>query len=274
MSILLDSLRKSEAQRTHREAPTIHSTRSFDAPANGQRAWPAIVMILLAAGAVAWFGMKQFSMPDGGVSVAQEQAETPAAAPAAQTGGVSTEARTPVERLTQAPVQPAEDEETGSAAAEGQSPADRIASFAAAEEPAAPAPGSSGDAGDSLEPSAPRDGASTEAALAEESSAEESLPEASFSRVEPMPQQRSRREAPPANEPRSYWQLPQSWRSEMPEFRISVLVYADEPEDRFLFINGERKQEGEEIEGGVVLQEIRRDGAVFSYRNQQFLVKS
>lgn len=266
MSILLDSLRKSEAQRSHREAPTIHSTRSFDAPAEGSRGWPAMVMILLAAGAVAWFGLKQYSAPEAGATLAQEQVEpaetTPAAAQAQPAG--EPQVRTPVERLAQTPANQRPAGETDNTVTANPSPADRIASFAAAEEPQESTPEPSQQVAQSGQPvTAPED-----------EFAEASVPEAPFTRVEPLPQERSRREAPPANEPRSYWQLPQSWRSEMPEFRISVLVYADEPEDRFLFINGERKKEGDSIDGGVVLEEIRRDGAVFSYRNQQFLVKS
>jgi general secretion pathway protein B len=60
----------------------------------------------------------------------------------------------------------------------------------------------------------------------------------------------------------------------MPEFKISVLVYAESAEDRFILMNGERLLEGDEVEGGVVLEEIRRDGAIFSFRSQRFLVKS
>ena len=52
-----------------------------------------------------------------------------------------------------------------------------------------------------------------------------------------------------------------------------MLVYAEKPEDRFLLINGQRLVEKEELTAGVVLEEIRRDGAVFRYRNYRFLVK-
>ena len=86
------------------------------------------------------------------------------------------------------------------------------------------------------------------------------------------PRLRGQRQAG-ADEPRSYWQLPQSYRSEMPEFKISVLVYAEAAADRFLLMNGERLREGDEVDG-VMLEEIRRDGAVFSYRQTRFLVKS
>jgi general secretion pathway protein B len=67
--------------------------------------------------------------------------------------------------------------------------------------------------------------------------------------------------------------LPQGVRDSLPELRISVLVYAEQPQDRFLLVSGQRMVEKDEYEGGVVLDEIRRDGAVFLYRKYRFLVK-
>ena len=78
---------------------------------------------------------------------------------------------------------------------------------------------------------------------------------------------------PQATEPISFWELPQSVRDSLPELRITVLVYADRSEDRFLLMAGRRLFERDEFEPGIVLDEIRRDGAVFLYRNYRFLVK-
>ena len=78
---------------------------------------------------------------------------------------------------------------------------------------------------------------------------------------------------PNQSEPISFWQVPQALRDGLPELRITVLVYAEAPEDRFVLINGQRMVEKEELISGVVLDEIRRDGAVFLYRNYRFLVK-
>lgn len=71
----------------------------------------------------------------------------------------------------------------------------------------------------------------------------------------------------------SYWALPQGVRDSLPEFRITVLVFADNPADRFLLINGTRLKEKDELQSGVVLDEIRREGAVFRARNYRFLVR-
>ena len=74
-------------------------------------------------------------------------------------------------------------------------------------------------------------------------------------------------------EPISYWELPQGVRDGLPEIKISVLVYSEKPEDRFLLTNGQRLAEKDSLESGLVLDEIRRDGAVFLYRKYRFLVK-
>ena len=73
-------------------------------------------------------------------------------------------------------------------------------------------------------------------------------------------------------EPVSYWELPQNVRDGMPELRITVMVYDDDPVERFMLVNGQRLREKDSLEG-VELEEIRRDGAVFRYRNYRFLVK-
>jgi general secretion pathway protein B len=75
-------------------------------------------------------------------------------------------------------------------------------------------------------------------------------------------------------EPISYWQIPQSVRDSMGELHVSVLVYADDPQDRFLLVNGQRLQEQEELSDGLLLLEIQRDRAIFSYRNYRFQLKS
>ena len=74
-------------------------------------------------------------------------------------------------------------------------------------------------------------------------------------------------------EPISYWELPQGVRDTLPEIKITVLVFAEEPENRFLLTNGQRLVEKDELDDGLVLDEIRRDGAIFMYRKYRFLVK-
>ena len=73
--------------------------------------------------------------------------------------------------------------------------------------------------------------------------------------------------------PITYWELPDSIRANVPEIKFSVLVYAKQEEDRFVLINGQRLAEGDAVQPGLLVHEIRRDGVIFSYRLYQFLVE-
>lgn len=79
-----------------------------------------------------------------------------------------------------------------------------------------------------------------------------------------------RRDVP---EPISYWELPENVRKQLPEMSISVLVYAENPQDRFLLMDGRRLGHHDELQDGLRLREIRRDGAVMTFRKYRFLVK-
>jgi general secretion pathway protein B len=89
----------------------------------------------------------------------------------------------------------------------------------------------------------------------------------------PEPQPRPSRAEPRQPEPISYWELPQGVRDTFSEIRITVLVYSENASERFVLINGQRLVEKDELQGGIVLDEIRRGGAVFLYRKYRFLVK-
>jgi len=74
-------------------------------------------------------------------------------------------------------------------------------------------------------------------------------------------------------EPITYWELPDAIRADVAEIKFSVLVYAKQPEDRFVLINGQRLIEGDSVQPGLVIEEIQRDGVTFSYRLYRFLVE-
>jgi len=59
----------------------------------------------------------------------------------------------------------------------------------------------------------------------------------------------------------------------VPEIKFSVLVFAADPADRFVLINGQRLAEGDSAQPGLVVEEIQRGGVLFSYRLYRFLVK-
>jgi general secretion pathway protein B len=68
-----------------------------------------------------------------------------------------------------------------------------------------------------------------------------------------------------------FWELPDNVRSDLPEMRLSVMVYAEQPEDRFVLLNGQRLYEGDELQPGLVVSEVRRDGVIFSFRRYRFI---
>ena len=62
-------------------------------------------------------------------------------------------------------------------------------------------------------------------------------------------------------------------RNGIPEIKFRVLVSAEQPDQRFVLIGGERMSEGDELPSGPKIEEIRRNGVIFSYRLYQFLVE-
>ncbi len=145
------------------------------------------------------------------------------------------------------PGQPATINDPGASAGVAPPPADPAGN----EEPAA------GPAGATPPPPAP-----TTAAPAPPAS-----PPPAATPVDPAPA------APPATRgsgPMLVWELPYAQRREMPEIKLSMHVFASEPANRFVIINGNRQVEGDDIES-LRLIEIRADGVIFEHQGQRFL---
>ncbi len=68
----------------------------------------------------------------------------------------------------------------------------------------------------------------------------------------------------------SFGRLPLSIRESLPAISVSMLVYSRQPAERFIYINGSKEHEGEQISPGLKLERITPDGAVFSYRGVRF----
>lgn len=67
-------------------------------------------------------------------------------------------------------------------------------------------------------------------------------------------------------------ELPISIQQELPDFRISMALYSDDPDSRVAKINGKTLKEGQFLEEGLKLEEIKPDGLVFNYRNYSFQI--
>ena len=271
MSILLDALRKSEEQRRLGATPTLQTPeRTLDPALHEQRQWIPAVMMALAAMAIAWLGTVQFHRPEptpAPVAVESLPTDVPLRAETTQEAldklaGVAEvpPATTPVMDFTTEPKVPAEPQaanapgvaaqnaQTGPAGREVRSEAPvKLFAGAAGEETAEP------EVATAEEPIA---------ALVEDLSTSDVAARPDTGQLEPY-----------AAEPISYWQIPQSLRESMPEMRITVLVYAENPQDRFLLINGKRLREKDEVSDGLVVEEIQRDRAIFTFRDYRFQLK-
>jgi general secretion pathway protein B len=66
--------------------------------------------------------------------------------------------------------------------------------------------------------------------------------------------------------------MPRAFRDTLPQLRLDVLVYSDNPGERMVFINTRKYTEGQTVEGTLRLDAITADGAVLSHQGQRFLL--
>lgn len=69
------------------------------------------------------------------------------------------------------------------------------------------------------------------------------------------------------------WELPQELRAEFPQLRLTVHFYASNPADRFVLIDGERRGEGDSLGNDVRIAEIRRRGLIVDFRRYRILIE-
>ena len=243
MSILLEALRKSEKEQNPPEVPDIHadddSTRQLESIQTG----PLAILLVLTLFISGWFVWNQYQAPPGvyrpPVTLDASKArsgKTPAAA-VTTTQETETPAVTTVAKNTEGrPRTPVESY---------QEAINRI--------------GKEQTAG------------TNRPAPAIEKPAPVKIAKASNSR--PAATKKSEKPQSQIPAPISYWELPDSIRADISEIKFSVLVYAKNADDRFVLINGQRLGEGDSAQAGLVVEEIRRDGVIFSYRLYQFLVE-
>ena len=256
MSILLEALRKSEKNQHKHEVPTIHSDSQSGSVSGSFRIGPLVWIIIAALLIGGWFIWRQYqegddvyqppvtlepdrvpAVVDQPLSSRTGEGEVPVTPPASIAANSAVQARTPVESYN---------DTTQSA----------------------PAPGSSSTQ-TSINSSSTNQVAGNESSRG--SGGNQDAPDMPDSRVTVAVDKPEN--TPHVLTPIGYWELPDARRAEVPEIRFSVLVYADRPADRFVLINGQRLGQGDTIDAGLVVEEIRRDGVVFSYRLYQFLVE-
>ena len=67
-------------------------------------------------------------------------------------------------------------------------------------------------------------------------------------------------------------QLPAHIRAQLPELTFGGSIYSGNAANRSLIVNGRLHRESEEVAPGLVLEQIRRNGAVLSFRGYRFEV--
>jgi len=279
MSLILDALRKSEAERQRGQAPDLFAVPAA-APVRPARPWKvwggyalagllAVVLVFLV-----WRRPDPPAAPVTGEEPLVAPAETTAVNPAAGVSGpieaavaetTAAESATAETAVTDAvvPVHPAS---TGSTpptpppAARPALPEIADAELAALRRSATP----------TARPTAP---ASTPPAAAAVTTTD--LPASPATVLRPATPSAVAAEAPDANDasdsrPPRLADLPADQRAALPPLRLSMHVYAEDPARRFVILDGRRLGEGAALAEGIQLREIRRDGLVLSVRGDDY----
>lgn len=305
MSLILDALRKSEAERQRTALPSLHSPAGRKR--TSKRIWPlaGTVAALALVGGSSWFAFRtsaptgseqaQNGGPDG--DQASELATAPgagehhdefAASPAQ--GSLSTQP--PLQREG-APMLASDAAlggaasmlQTGAGSGGGEWPAPSLnpsataaaqpfqaQSSAASPAPAEPAPASPPATPDVLD------------AIAQAKSEADMLPMRAEGLVDPTVRASlpagavSAGASIPPPEPENpalptIHELGYGIRRELPKMNMSMLVYAKDPQRRFALVNGKRYVPGgEAIEGKVLVVDVLPEGLVCEINGQRFLL--
>ena len=235
MSLILDALKKSEAERQRQSGPTLLEVR-VSQPRRRYPAWVIAVGALLALNMLLLVifmlhrpASSQPQLPPTGAAAMAPTAAAAAGAPSAPTaassGGVAPVA--PLAPVARAPVLDTS----------ASQPRPRIPQLQASSE----LPDSIGNPADD-EPAVPpgRDGASSERDSAGH-----------------------------------YANLPNfsDLGGDLPELRLDLHVYAERPRERYAMINMHRVREGDVLPEGPRVLAITREGVALDYRGQEFMLR-
>ena len=274
MSILLEALRKSERKQRPHETPTIHSEVQSDSAAGSLRILPMSMLLITALLLTGWFVWRQYRVDGEGyqppVTLAADKVHRVAPPVAVEQGATGSAAKPPAPAARKQKRTPVESYEPP---VESKTAPEIAASAPAADKQprAASAKGNPKTATAQAPSSAPPDKSPAprrDRPAAGNRTAAASKPDTTGKDIQTAKEVFH----PGEPEPIGYWELPDSIRADVPVIKFSVLVYAANPADRFVLVNGQRLGEGDTLKPGLVVKEIRREGVVFSYRLYQFLV--
>lgn len=243
MSLILDALKKSEAERQRQSGPTLLEVR-VSQPRRRYPAWVIAVGALLAVNMLLLVifmlhrpASSQAPLPQTGAAAMAPSAAAAAGAPgapAAPSSGVVAPVA-PLAPVAQAPVLDTSASLDGGSGA--LQPIPRVPQRQASSEPS----DSIGNPADD-EPAVPlgRDGASSERDSAGH-----------------------------------YANLPNfsDLGGDLPELRLDLHVYAERPRERYAMINMHRVREGDVLPEGPRVLAITREGVALDYRGQEFMLR-
>ena len=258
MSILLEALRKSEKGQRQVEAPTIHSEQHIAAASEEVNKGPLAVLLLAALLLIAWIVWHQYEPSTSGY-------QPPVALPANKDGAIKSAATSmqAVDSTTDSETSAPND--TARAAGKQQrTPVENFEQVATVSSET------------TVKPKVTKPLTRPTKVGSGKAKPKPQVADAGVSRAPTAPSEKpdhNKQSDDMRPQAISYWELPDAVRADVPVMKFSVLVYAGKPADRFVLINGQRLTEGESIQQGLVVEEIRRDGVVFSYRLYKFLVE-
>lgn len=252
MSVILEALRRSEAERQRGKAPGLFVEQAPPRrrPGGIPRWALAAAAVVLLAVLAAW-GWREWGRDAPAIAVTpvvESAAPTVpppgAAAPAIDVPVVDAPRPAPVESPAADPVRP-------------PPVAGPVAPFPAEAAPPAPAP----------EPVIvePERVATVDAAVP--SPAPAPVDPAPAPSVAPPPATTTPGEAVPG-----LATLSSGERAALPPLKLSMHVYNDDPARRFVIVDGKRLVEGASVADGIVVDAIRRDGAVLAINGRRLLL--
>lgn len=291
MSILLDALRKSEQRERLGATPDIHSAEpATDGAAANSRPWLILVLLLIVVALAAWGGWRWWSGQAVPTAAPEYTEVVPGASAAA---GEPDPAPPPVPATSDDAAARGDGQAVNSTQdrADASTDSGGLASGPAPprldRQPRSPVERLDGDR--VYEPARPAAPAATAPAREIPQISDKDL-ELAASQAEAAAEARARRQRagsmpqPAPETPRrprrdrdegliSYWQLPENVRGGLPELKINVMVFDEDPDRRFIIMSGKRYSQKSEVAGDLSLEEVRRDRAIFRYGAYRFYVK-
>ena len=93
-----------------------------------------------------------------------------------------------------------------------------------------------------------------------------------YATVKPDPALRETRAAPDDEVLPTINELSTTGAQALPELHLDVHVYGTRAADRFVYVNNRKYHEGNTLQEGPTVENIRRDGVVLSYQGMRFLL--